>query len=149
MEKKLKCEKKTVIDAPVTKVWQALTTSDIVKEYFFGNEAISSWNVGDSIVFKGEWEGQEYLGRGIILNRVPFSLFRFSYWSSLSGLENKSHNYQHITYKLSEDEDGRTELITTVDKIPDERMKEKIERDLDKVLDSLKQVVETQVFEMA
>lgn len=149
MEKKLKCEKKTVIDAPVTKVWQALTTSDIVKEYFFGNEAISSWNVGDSIMFKGEWEGQEYLGRGIILNRVPFSLFRFSYWSSLSGLENKSHNYQHITYKLYEDEDGRTELITTVDKIPDERMKEKIKRDLDKVLDSLKQVVETQVFEMA
>ena len=149
MEKKLKCEKKTVIDAPVTKVWQALTTSDIVKEYFFGNEAISSWNVGDSIVFKGEWEGQEYLGRGIILNRVPFSLFRFSYWSSLSGLENKSDNYQHITYKLSEDEDGRTELITTVDKIPDERMKGKIEKDLDKVLDCLKQVVETQVFEMA
>ena len=149
MEKKLKCEKKTVIDAPVTKVWQALTTSDIVKEYFFGNEAISSWNVGDSIVFKGEWEGQEYLGRGIILNRVPFSLFRFSYWSSLSGLENKSDNYQHITYKLFEDEDGRTELITTVDKIPDERMKEKIEIDMDKVLESLKQLVETQVFEMA
>ena len=145
----MKCEKEIMIDAPATKVWQALITSDIIKEYFFGNEAISSWNVGDSIVFKGEWEGQEYLGRGIILNRVPYSLFRFSYWSSLSGLENKSDNYQHITYKLSEDEDGRTELITTVDKIPDERMKGKIEKDLDKVLDCLKQVVETQVFEMA
>ncbi len=149
MEKKLKCEKKIMIDAPVTKVWQALTTSDIVKEYFFGDEAISSWNVGDSIMFKGEWEGQEYLGRGIILNRVPYKLFRFSYWSSLSGLENKSENYLHLTYKLSEDDDSKTELITTVEKIPDESMKAKIQRDMDKVLQGLKQITETQIFEMA
>ena len=149
MENNLKCEKTTMIDAPATKVWQALTTSDIIKEYFFGNEAISTWNVGDSIMFKGEWEGQEYLGRGIILNRVPYSLFRFSYWSSLSGLENQSDNYQHVTYQLSENENARTELITSVDKISDERLKGKIERDLDKVLENLKQVVESQVFEMA
>jgi uncharacterized protein YndB with AHSA1/START domain len=149
MENKLKCEKKIVIDAPVTKVWQALTTADIVKEYFFGNEAISTWNVGDSIMFKGEWEGQEYLGRGIIQNRVPYKLFRFSYWSSLSGLENKSENYLHISYHLLEDEDGNTELTTVVEKIQGEDMKLKIQKDLDKVLNSLKEVVETQIFEMA
>ncbi len=147
MENKLKCETTVMINAPVTKVWQALTTSDSVKQYFFGNEVVTDWNVGSSIIFKGEWKNEEYLGRGIILNRVPYSLFRFSYWSSLSGLENKSENYLHVTYRLAEESEDYTELITSVDKIPNEQMKMKMEADLKKVLESLKQLVESEAFE--
>lgn len=149
MENKLKCEKKVMIHAPVPDVWKALTTSSIVEKYFFGNTAISDWNVGSSLIFKGDLEGKEYVGRGIILNRVPFKLFRFSYWSSLSGLENKSENYMHVTYRLAEEQEGVTELITTVDKIPDEGLRGKIERDLTKILHSMKQVLESEVLEFS
>ena len=147
MENTLKCETVTMIHAPVTKVWQALTTAESVKQYFFGNEVITDWNVGSTITFKGEWKNQEYLGRGIILNSVPYSLFRFSYWSSLSGLENISENYVHVTYQLVEDNDHYTELTTTVEKIPDEHLKMKMEADLKEVLESMKQVVESEELE--
>jgi uncharacterized protein YndB with AHSA1/START domain len=147
MENKLKCEATVKINAPVTKVWQALTTADSVKQYFFGNEVITDWNVGSSIIFKGEWKNEEYLGRGIILNRVPYRLFRFSYWSSLSGLENKSENYLHVTYRLAEENEEYTELITSIEKIPNEQMKIKMEADLKTMLESLKQLVESEALE--
>jgi len=136
-----------MINAPVTQVWKALTNADIVKKYFFGNEVFSEWNVGNSIMFKGDIDGEAYLGRGIILNRVPYKLFRFSYWSSLSGVENKSENYLHVTYHLSEEGDDYTELITTVDRIHDENMKEQLDKNLDKVLTNLKRVVEQETSE--
>jgi uncharacterized protein YndB with AHSA1/START domain len=147
MEKKLKSQITVMINAPVTKVWQALTTAAGVKEYFFGNEVITDWNVGSTITFKGEWKNEEYLGRGIILNSVPYMLFRFSYWSSLSGLENKSENYLHVTYKLVEENDEFTKLITSIEKLPNEQLKMKMESDLKKVLESLKEVVESEVLE--
>jgi uncharacterized protein YndB with AHSA1/START domain len=146
MENTLKFETTTMIHAPVTKVWQALTTSDIVSKYFFGNKAVSEWNVGNSIMFKGEWEGEEYLGRGIILNRVPYKLFRFSYWSSLYDLENKSENYLHVTYKMAEDGD-ETELITTIERIPTPEMKARLQSNFSKVLENLKQLVESEELE--
>ena len=149
MDNKLKCEKTIMINAPVTKVWQALITADSVKQYFFGNEVITDWNVGSSIVFKGDWENEEHLGRGIILNRVPYRLFRFSYWSTLSGLENKSQNYLHVTYKLAEEREDFTELTASFEKIPNEEMKRKIEDDLNKVLAGIKQVVESETFELS
>jgi uncharacterized protein YndB with AHSA1/START domain len=145
MENKLRSQTAMVIDAPVTAVWQALTTPDIIKKYFHGTEAVSEWTVGNSIVFKGEWEGHDYQGRGIILNRVPYKLFRFSYWSSLSGLENKSENYLHVTYEMCEEEEGsRTELTVILDKIPNEKMKAQLEQNLFKILKNLKRVVETE-----
>jgi len=147
MENNLRFETTTMIHAPVTKVWQALTTSDIISRYFSGNKAVSEWNVGNSIMFKGEWEGEEYLGRGIILNRVPYKLFRFSYWSSLYHLENKSENYVHVTYRMAEDGD-ETELITSIERIPDEEMRAKLENKFNKVLENLKQLVETEKFEV-
>ena len=148
MANKLRSQTAIVIDAPVTAVWQALTTPDIIRKYFHGTEAVSEWTVGNSILFKGEWEGHDYQGRGIILNRVPYKLFKFSYWSSLSGLENKSENYIHVTYEMWEEENGRTELTVILDKIQNEKMKGQLEQNLFKILKNLKWVVETQT-EMA
>ena len=77
------------INAPAARVWEALTTPAIIKQYFFGTTAISHWKVGSPIVFKGEWKGKEYEDKGTILDIVPNRLFRYSYWSSMSGIEDK------------------------------------------------------------
>ena len=53
-------------------------------------------------MFKGEWEGKSYEDKGIILKVKPNSLFRYTYWSSMSGIEDKSEIYVIITYRLSE-----------------------------------------------
>jgi carbon monoxide dehydrogenase subunit G len=37
------------IDAPITEVWRALTTPEIIKQWFFGVETETSWQVGGPI----------------------------------------------------------------------------------------------------
>ena len=65
----------TNISAPASRVWDALTNPEIIKQYFFGTQAISDWKEGSSLEFKGEWEGKKYLDKGIILKSEPEKLF--------------------------------------------------------------------------
>jgi hypothetical protein len=77
---------------------------------------------GSPLIFKGEWEGISYEDKGIILKVELNSLFRYTYWSSMSGIEDKSENYVIITYRLSE-KNGATALSITQENIPDEKTK--------------------------
>jgi uncharacterized protein YndB with AHSA1/START domain len=130
------------IKAPVGKVWEALTTPELIKKYFFGTEAISDWKKGSPIVFKGEWEGKSYSDRGTILEVVPNKLFAYTYWSSMSGLEDKPENYVTITYELTEVAPLETRLDIRQENIPDEKMREHSEENWNKVLKGLKEVCE-------
>jgi len=129
------------IDAPVKKVWEALTTPELIKQYFFGTNAISEWKVGSPLIFKGEWEGKSYQDKGTILSIIPFKLFRYSYWSSMSGIEDKPENYVIVTYNLFEN--GKMTLLTVVqENIPDQKMKEHSEENWKTVLHKLKNLLE-------
>src|SRR5437773_1994539 len=87
------------ISVPATKVWKALTTPSIIKQYFFGTDAIPDWKVGSPLTFKGEWQGKQYEDKGTILDLIPQKLFKYSYWSSMSGREDTPENYADITYE--------------------------------------------------
>ncbi len=129
------------IDAPVQKVWEALTTPEIIKQYFFGTTAVSDWKVGSSIIFKGEWEGKSYIDKGTILSILPLKMFRYNYWGSMSGIEDKPENYAIITYNLFED--GDITLLTIVqENIPDRKMKEHSEKNWNTVLHNLRDLLE-------
>ena len=129
------------IDAPVSKVWEALTTPSMIKQYFFGTNAISDWKEGSPLIFKGEWKGQEYEDKGTILKMVPGKLFRYTYWSSMSGIKDKPENYVTVTYELTERNNG-TYLSVKQENIPDERMRQHSEENLKKVLAELKEFLE-------
>ncbi|MES1223133.1 MAG: SRPBCC family protein [Bacteroidota bacterium] len=129
------------INAPAARVWEALTTPAIIKQYFFGTTAISHWKVGSPIVFKGEWQGKEYEDKGAILDIVPNRLFRYSYWSSMSGIEDKPENYVPVSYELT-DNGNSTKLTVIQENIPDEKMKKHSEENWNKVLKNLKQLLE-------
>ena len=131
----------TVIDAPVTKVWEALTTPEIIKQYFFGTNTITDWKVGSPLIFKGEWQGKSYEDKGTILDIKPGKLLRYDYWSSMSGIEDKPENYVIVTYELSPDEKGTT-LTVSQENIPDEKMKEHSEQNWKTVLKNLKDLLE-------
>ena len=130
-----------MIDASTVKVWEALTTPSIIKQYFFGTNAISDWNVGSPLIFKGEWEGKKYEDKGTILEKVPLKLFRYTYWSSMSGIEDKPENYVTVTYEL-EEQDDQTLLTITQENIPDEKTRQHSEQNWNKVLSDLKQLLE-------
>lgn len=130
-----------VVNAPAAKVWEALTTPEIIKQYFFGTEAVSDWKKGSPLIFKGEWQGKKYEDKGMILNVVPNKLFSYNYWSSMSGIADKPENYVIVNYELSPEGKG-TKLTITQENIPDEKMKEHSEQNWNKVLQGLKEVVE-------
>ncbi|HWY10795.1 MAG TPA: SRPBCC domain-containing protein [Bacteroidia bacterium] len=129
------------IDAPTSKVWEALTTPRLIKKYFFNTDAISDWKVGSSLIFEGEWEGKKYHDKGTIMKSEPNKLFKYSYWSSMSGIEDKPENYVDITYELKE-RNNYTELLITQENIPDEKTKKHSEENWNKVLESLKNMLE-------
>ena len=131
------------IKAPVADVWKGLTDPEIVKQYFFGTNVKSDWQVGSPITFSGEWEGKTYEDKGTILEITPGWYVKYSYWSSMSGTEDKPENYADITYALSEKEEVTTIAITQ-DNIKDEASKEHSEKNWQMVFDGLKKILEKQ-----
>ena len=129
------------IDAPASEVWEALTTPEIIKKYFFGTNAISDWKVGSPLIFKGEYQGKHYEDKGTIVKVERNKLFQYKYWSSMSGIEDKPENYVTVTYELSEKND-KTKLTVTQENIPDEKTKEHSEQNWKKVLTDLKKLLE-------
>ena len=129
------------IDAPASEVWEALTTPEIIKKYFFGTNAISDWKVGSPLIFKGEYQGKHYEDKGTIVKVERNKLFQYKYWSSMSGIEDRPENYVTVTYELSEKND-KTKLTVIQENIPDEKTKEHSEQNWKKVLTDLKKLLE-------
>lgn len=129
------------INASAEKVWKALTTPELIKQYFFNTNAVSDWKVGSSLTFSGEWQGKQYEDKGTILKSETNKLFKYSYWSSMSGIEDKPENYANITYELTE-HNNVTILTVIQENIPDEKMKAHSEENWKKVLEALKKLLE-------
>ena len=47
------------INAPASKVWDALVNPEQTKKYMFGCETVSDWKAGSSLLWKGVYEGKE------------------------------------------------------------------------------------------
>lgn len=88
------------INAPVSKVWDALTNPKIIKEYLFGTETITDWKIGSDVVFQGEYEGHTYKDKGVVQENKENEVLSYTYWSGFSGLEDKPENYSLVTYTL-------------------------------------------------
>jgi uncharacterized protein YndB with AHSA1/START domain len=131
----------TTISAPAPRVWDALTNPKLIKQYFFGSEAISDWKEGSTLNFRGEWEGKEYLDKGTILRSEPNKLFQYSYYSSFSDLPDKPENYATVAYELRE-EDGATTLTVKQENIANEEARKNSEKNWEQVLQSLKDLLE-------
>ena len=141
MQKGLTARKSITIQVPVAKVWEALTQPEMIKQYLFGTEAISDWNVGSSITYKGMWEGKSYEDKGKILQLIPERLFQSTYWSSMGGFEDKPENYSTVTYEL-EAKDNSTQLTVSQDNISTEKDREHSERNWGMVLETMKKLLE-------
>lgn len=100
------CSASTLIRAPRSAVWDALTKPELVKAYFFGTDLVTDWKVGSSLRFRGEWEGKTYEDRGTVLSFEPLRGLSFDYWSSMSGVEDRPELRQIVRYELDETTDG-------------------------------------------
>src|SRR5512137_575786 len=89
------------INVPTSRVWDALTQPDLIKQYLFGTQVTTDWRVGSPITYQGIWEGKAYKDKGKILQVEPGKLLVSTYWSSMSGSPDVPENYQTVRYELS------------------------------------------------
>ena len=131
----------TSISAPASRVWEALTNPEIIRQYLFGTQAVSDWKEGSPLEFKGEWEGKNYLDKGIILKSEPEKIFQYTYLSSFSNLPDRPENYANVTYELHQD-DGETILTVKQENIANEEARKHSEKNWEHVLKTLKDLLE-------
>ena len=141
MSKGFVVKQSITINAPVAKVWDALVNPAMIKQYLFGTSTISDWKVGSPIVFKGEWEGQAYEDKGVILRLEPGRLLEYTYFSSFSKLPDVPENYATITIELSGRE-THTFLSLSQDNNPTREAQEHSEQNWGMVLGTLKKLLE-------
>ena len=129
------------IRATREEVWDALTKPEIIKQYFFGTNTQTDWKPGHAIRFTGEWQGKTYEDKGTVLDIEKYKLIKYSYWSSISGIEDKPENYAILTYEITGEDDNITVSVLQ-ENIPDEKMKTHSEENWNKVLQGLKNLLE-------
>ena len=100
------------INAPASRVWDALTKPDLIKQYLFGTKVTTDWQVGSPITYEGTWEGKAYKDKGQVLQVEPGKLLVSTFWSSLSGLPDIPESYQTVRYELAAEASGTRLTIT-------------------------------------
>jgi uncharacterized protein YndB with AHSA1/START domain len=139
--KELGATSSITIDASIGEVWKAITTPELIKQWFFGVDTESDWRPGSPLIHRGEWQGKPYVDKGEILRIESPTVLVHTHWSDVSGLPDAPENYQEVTWALSK-RDGSTELTITERNLPSEETKAVSEASWKTALTSLKVVLE-------
>jgi uncharacterized protein YndB with AHSA1/START domain len=142
MSSMLIAQSSIVIDASPEEIWEALTTPELIKEYFFGVDTITDWKVGSPIVHRGEWEGKPFEDKGVILQYNPPKLLQYTHWSPMGGTPDKPENYQTVSIMLDE-QGGGTEVSIANDNAGSEESRRHSAENWHSVLEALKKLLET------
>jgi uncharacterized protein YndB with AHSA1/START domain len=139
---------RTTVNALPTAVWKALTNARTLKQFFFGSDISTDWNVGSPIRFRGEWKGKPYEDKGNIQVFDVGKQLAFTHWSPLSGMEDRPENYHVVTFDLSPTSLGTEVVLTQTNQNDAEPLTPENRKEYAKnwmmVLDGLKKVVETE-----
>jgi uncharacterized protein YndB with AHSA1/START domain len=129
------------LNVPASIVWDALTKPHLIKQYLFGTEVTTDWQVGSPITYKGIWQGKAYEDKGKVLEIEPGRLMVSTFWSSLSGLPDIAENYKTVRYELTA-EGNATELTITQDNNNSQEEADHSEQNWKMVLDGMKKLLE-------
>lgn len=132
---------KITINAPASRVWEAVTKPELVKQWQYGADLITDWQKGHPIVYRSEWEGTVYEQKGTVLEVEPGKLAKYTLFAPRPGLAEKPENTFIMTYLL-EEIDGQTILTITQDDPREQEPHEQAEDEKNSVLNGLKKLVE-------
>lgn len=136
-------KRKIAIKAEPSAVWYALTNAEKTRKFFFNCDVFSDWRVGSIITFKGKkFLIKKIELKGIILRIEHERLLQYTLKNNNNNCD--SVHFSTVTNELTY-ENGETTLTITDDvgkgEGAEDRYK-KSEKDWNKVLKSLKEVVE-------
>lgn len=141
MDTKFVAKAALMINAPPSKVWEALTRPELIQQYLFGTQVTTDWRVGSPITYRGTWQGKDYEDKGQVLQNEPGKLLVSTFWSSLSGVPDLPENYKVVRYELSP-VSGGTRLTITQDNNDSQEEADHSEQNWQVVLDGLKSLLE-------
>lgn len=97
-------EKTIIIKAPPFAVWDALTNSEVMKQWMgepeLEIEIITDWQVGAPIVIKG-FHHIRFENKGVVLQFEPNKVLEYNFLSSLSRLPYRPENYTIVEFRLA------------------------------------------------
>ena len=141
-DNKLVARASTTVDAPISRVWRALTDPDIIEQYMFGTQVVTDWREGSPITWQGEWQGKSYEDKGTILKIERPHLLEYTHFSPLTGEPDVPENYHRVTVELSGEGD-RTKVSLSQDNNADEEARGHSEENWNMMLQNLKKTVES------
>ncbi len=114
MNELLIIKEEVLLDAPLTKVWDLLTNPKMTKQYMFGCEIVSDWQIGSPVLWTGKTEdGQEIVYvKGKVLEYEYGKKISSTTFDPNSGMKDIPENHVQFTYELEEQE-NRTLLTIT------------------------------------
>ena len=96
--------------APASKVWLALTVPDLVKQWQYGSDLVTTWERGSPISFRNEWNGQVFEQKGTVLEFIPGSRVKYSLFFPRPDVQDIPEHHFFMTYELTES-GGRTSVL--------------------------------------
>lgn len=129
------------IDVPPSVLFDALTDSNKIVQYYPLKEVISPWKVGSQIILKGNNGDQDFTDYGEIEVLLPERRFQYTYWSDNHGTDRVPDNYLTICYTLHKADKG-TNLELEHKKLKSEKMYLEMLNIWDYLLSKLKSFVE-------
>lgn len=137
---------KTVhINAPVSKVWEALTDLELMQKWMSETEIhiITDWKVGNPMLIRGNLHGIKFQNKGTVLQFEPERALQYSHLSSISRLPDKPESYSVFAFRL-EPVDEQTRLTVTVSNFPTETIYKHLAFYWNVTVEILKRMVEQQ-----
>ena len=111
---KLLIKNTITIQAPISKVWDALVNPEQTKKYMFGCETVSNWKVGSSLLWSANHEGKKTVYvKGHIVELEPEKYLAYTVFDPHGTIPDIPDNYLTVTYSLSENEVNQTTLTVT------------------------------------
>lgn len=105
------------INATFSKVWDVLTNPVKIVLYT-GSMTQTDWAKGSPITWSGEMHGTTFQNKGQVLENVPNSHLRYTYWSGMGGDADLPENYSEITWTINPVSADQVELSYARIKIP-------------------------------
>jgi uncharacterized protein YndB with AHSA1/START domain len=129
------------IAASLTKVWEALTIPRLVKQWQYGSDLQTNWQIGSRIRFRTVWQETIFEQWGTVLEFQPKNLIRYSLFVPRPNLEDKPENYFTMTYRLTENSNSVSLEIIREDDRPG-AIQEGVQGEDNPILAELKKVAE-------
>ena len=128
------------VAATPQRVWAALTHPEEIAAYMDGSKVTTTWTVGASITWEGEYDGRSYQDKGKVLIYDEPHVLSVTHYSPMMGPD-QPDNYHTLVYRLAGMGDS-TQLELTQDGCDSTEQAAQFSANWQRVLDGLKGHVE-------